>query len=54
MEIFWEIFLQAVEIFTLVVGILGVTLSLLLLFAPRFFKSLSEKLNRFVDVDTMI
>ena len=54
MEIFWEIFLQAVEIFTLVVGILGVGLSLLLLFTPRFFKSLSEKLNRYVDVDTMI
>jgi hypothetical protein len=54
MGIFWEICLQAVEIFTLVVGILGVALSLLLLFAPRFFRSLSEKLNRYVDVDTMI
>jgi len=54
MELIWEICLQAVEIFTLVVGFLGVVLSLLLLFAPRFFRSLSEKLNRCVDVDTTI
>ncbi len=54
MEIIWEICFQAVEIFTLVVGFLGIVLSLLLLFAPRFFRSLSEKLNRYVDLDTKI
>jgi hypothetical protein len=54
MEIMWEICLQAVEIFTLVVGILGVVLSLLLLFEPQRVKSLSKTLNRYVDVDTMI
>jgi hypothetical protein len=54
MEVIWEICLQAVGIFTLVAGFLGIVMSLLLLFAPRFFKSLSEKLNRYVDVDTAI
>ncbi len=54
MGIIWEICLQAVEIFTLVVAILGVLLSLLLLFAPQFIRSFSETLNRHVDVDTKI
>jgi len=54
MGIIWEISLQAVDIFTLVVGILGVVLSLLLIFEPQHVKSLSKALNRYVDVDTMI
>jgi hypothetical protein len=54
MESIREICLQAVGIFTLVVGILGVALSLLLLFARRFFKSICEKLNRQMDMDTKI
>ena len=54
MGIILEICLQTVEIFTLVVGILGVLLSLLLLFAPQFVRSLSGTLNRHVDVDRRI
>lgn len=54
MGIIWEICLQTVEIFALVVAILGVLLSLLLLFAPQFIRSFSETLNRHVDVDTKI
>lgn len=54
MGIIWEICLQAVEIFILIVGILGVVLCLLLLLAPRFVKSFSEKLNRHVEMDAKI
>jgi len=54
MDTIWDICLQTVEVFTLVAGLLGVVLSLLLLLAPRLFRSLSEKLNRSVDVDTKI
>lgn len=54
MGIIWEICLQTVEIFALVVAILGVLLSLLLLFAPQFIRSLSKTLNRHVDVDTKV
>jgi|GEM_PF-350379 len=54
MDTIWIICLQTVEVFTLVAGLLGVVLSLLLLLAPRLFRSLSEKLNRSVDVDTKI
>jgi hypothetical protein len=51
MNLLWEIGLQAVEIMTLVFGMLGMTLSLLLLFAPRVAQSVSGVLNRSVDVD---
>lgn len=51
MEIFWEIGLQTIEILTLVFGVLGMTLSLMLLFAPRLAQSLSNILNRSVNVD---
>jgi hypothetical protein len=43
--------LQALEYFTLVVGILGVLLSLMLLFAPKYTRSLSAVLNRNIDMD---
>jgi hypothetical protein len=51
MNLFWEIGLQAVEIMTLVVGMLGMTMSLLLLFAPSTVRNLSTILNRSMDVD---
>jgi hypothetical protein len=51
MNIFWEIGLRAVEIMTLVVGMLGMAMSLLLLFAPSTAKNLSTILNRSMDVD---
>ena len=54
MEIIWEIILQSLEIFTLVVGVLGLFLSLLLLFAPRASKAFSELCNRYIDVDRKI
>ncbi|MCU0560582.1 MAG: hypothetical protein MUD16_10385 [Desulfobacterales bacterium] len=51
MSIFWEIGLQAIEILTLVVGLLGMAMSLLLLFAPRAAQTLSGLANRSVDVE---
>ena len=51
MEIFWEIGLQTIEILTLIFGVLGMTLSLMLLFSPRLAQSLSNILNRSIDVD---
>lgn len=54
MEIFWEIALQTVEFLTLIFGILGMTISLMLLFSPRQARSLSNILNRQVNVDNHI
>ena len=51
MEIFWEIALQTVEFLTLIFGILGMTFSLMLLFSPHLARSLSNILNRQVNVD---
>ena len=51
---FWTIFLQALEIFTLVVGIGGMVLSTLLLFAPRLLNRIGESLNRSIDIDKKI
>ncbi len=51
MNTIWQIVLQAVEIINLVVGILGMTLSLLLLFAPGVARNLSGVFNRQVDTD---
>jgi hypothetical protein len=51
MDLLREIGLRAIEIMTLVFGMLGMTLSLLLLFAPRVAQTLSNILNRSVDVD---
>jgi hypothetical protein len=51
MNLLLEIGLRSVEIMTLVFGMLGMTLSLLLLFAPRAARTLSDVLNRSVDID---
>jgi len=51
MEIFWEIGIQTIEILTLVFGIMGMTLSLMLLFSPRLARNLTNILNRSIDVD---
>ncbi len=51
MEIFWEIALQTVEFLTLIFGILGMTISLMLLFSPHLARNLSNILNRRVNVD---
>lgn len=51
MNLLWEIGLQAVEILTLVFGILGMTLSLMLLFAPRATQNVSNLFNRSLDID---
>ena len=53
-KFFGDIFLQAIEIFTLIVGLSGVIFSLLLLFVPRMFKSTGTVLNRSVDIDSKI
>ena len=51
MQIIQQIGLQAVEILTLVFGILGVTFSLLLMYSPNLTKSISAVFNRRVDLD---
>lgn len=51
MKIIWEMGLQAVEIFTLVVGLLGIILSLLLLFDAQKIQQLGKRFNRYVDID---
>jgi hypothetical protein len=51
MKIFWEIGLQAVEILTLIFGILGMTFSLLLLYSPAAVKNLSGVFNRSLNLD---
>lgn len=51
MQIIQQIGLQAVEILTLVFGILGVTFSLLLMYSPNLTKSISGVFNRYVSID---
>jgi hypothetical protein len=51
MNLLWEIGLQTIEVLTLVFGILGMTLSLMLLFAPRVARNVSNVFNRSLDVD---
>jgi hypothetical protein len=51
MNIVLDIALQTVEVVNLVSGILGMTLSLLLLFAPGVARNLSGLFNRQVDTD---
>jgi hypothetical protein len=54
MQILWEIGSQTLEILTLVFGILGMTVSLMLLFSPRLAKNISNILNRNVDIEKKI
>ena len=54
MEIFWEIGIQTTEILTLIFGIMGMTLSLMLLFVPHLARNLSNVLNRSINVDKSI
>jgi len=51
MNLVREISLQTIEILTLIFGILGMTLSLMLLFAPRIARNLSSIFNRSLDMD---
>ena len=51
MEIFWEIGIQTTEILTLIFGIMGMTLSLMLLLVPHLARNLSNVLNRSINVD---
>lgn len=54
MLIFQEIALEAVEILTLIFGILGTTFSLLLIFSPSLTKSISAVFNRYVSLDDKV
>ena len=51
MEIVKEIGLQVIEILTLIFGILGMTFSAMLMFSPNLTQSLSNILNRNVNID---
>ena len=54
MQLIQQIGLQAVEILTLVFGILGVTFSLLVLFSPNLTRSISNVFNRYVSIDEKV
>ena len=54
MEIIKEIGLQVIELLTLIFGILGMTFSAMLMFSPNLTRSLSNILNRNVNVDEKI
>ena len=54
MSFFQAILLDAVEILTLVFGILGITFSLLLIFSPNLTKSISAVFNRYVNFDEKV
>ena len=51
MSIYQQIALEAVEILTLIFGILGISFSLLLLFSPGLTRSVSTVFNRCVSLD---
>lgn len=51
MELIWDLCLQAASIFVLVLGFVGIGLSLLLLISPATAKSLSNTFNKYVIVD---
>jgi hypothetical protein len=54
MEIIREIGFQVIEILTLIFGVLGMTFSAMLVFAPNLTRDLSNILNRNIDVNKKI
>lgn len=54
MEIIREIGFQVVEILTLIFGVLGLTFSAMLVFAPNLTRDLGNILNRNVDVNRKV
>ena len=54
MLIYQQIALEAVEILTLIFGILGITFSLLLIISPGLTKSVSTVFNRGVNLDEKV
>ena len=51
MPAIWDIGLQALEIITFVVGILGITASILLLISPKVVMAISNVCNCYIDLD---
>jgi len=51
MELIWNICLQSVSIFVLILGIVGLAVSLLLVISPNTAKSLSNSFNKYVIID---
>jgi len=51
MELIWNIVLQAVSVFVLILGIAGLAISLLLVISPNTAKSLSDIFNTYVIID---
>jgi len=54
MKIIQQIGLQAVEVLTLITGLLGMTLSIMLLFSINLTQSLNRRLNRKINFDDKI
>ncbi len=54
MKLFEQIGLQALDMFTLIFGILGVTFSLLLLFCPNLARTVANLINRNIDFEKRI
>ncbi|MDF1591459.1 MAG: hypothetical protein P1P89_08110 [Desulfobacterales bacterium] len=51
MELIWHICLQSLSIFVLILGIVGLAVSLLLVISPNTAKSLSNTFNKYVIID---
>ncbi len=51
MEVIWDICLEAASIFVLILGAVGLVLSLLLVVSPKAAKSLGDVFNKFVGVE---
>jgi len=51
MDTIWNVGLQAMEVLTIIFGVLGLSFSLLLLFSPLATRALSEKFSRYISVD---
>jgi len=54
MELIWNICLQSVSIFVLILGIVGLAVSLLLVISPNTAKSLSNTFNKYVIIENKL
>ena len=54
MGLFWEIFLRFAQIITVIAGIVGIALSILLLFSPNRVRTLSDFFNYQLNIEKRI
>jgi len=54
MDIIWDIFIKSFEIFLLITGVLGLVLSFLLMLTPEQTRSISRRLDYWIDLDNKL